>query len=106
MAAKDRIIHQSLLEPPFFLGVTFEVLAGEIAFLLGLFVAFGASKVTVVYAALTLLIAHPILARFIRRDPLALRLLLASLEYRRFYPARGSLVPPSGFKPHACLPKV
>ena len=101
-----RRIHQSLLEPPFFLGVTFDVLVAEIAFLLGLFIAFGASKVVAVYAALTLVLAHPSLARFIRRDPLALRLLAASLQYRRFYSARGSLVPPTGFRPRSCLPKV
>ncbi len=103
---EKRLIHQSLLQPPFFLGVTFDVLVAEIAFLLGLFVAFGASKVVLVYAALTLLLAHPILARFVRRDPLALRLLAASLSYRRFYCARGSLVPPAGFRPRSCLPKV
>ncbi len=104
--AAERRIHQSLLQPPFFLGVTFDVIVAEIAFLLGLFVAFGASKVVLVYALLTLLVAHPILARSVRRDPLALRLLVASFGYRRFYPARGSLLPPAGFKPRPCLPKV
>jgi type IV secretory pathway VirB3-like protein len=102
----ERRIHQSLLEPPFFLGVTFDVLVAEIAFLLGLFVAFGVSKVAAVYAALTLLVAHPVLARFVARDPLALRLLVASFEYRRFYPARGSLAPAAGVRPRPCLPKV
>ena len=104
--AAERRIHQSLLRPPFFLGVTVDVLAAEIAFLLGLFVAFGASKVVLVYALLTLLVAHPILARLVRRDPLALRLLLASLQYRRFCPARGTLLPPAGFRPRPCLPSV
>ena len=102
----ERRIHQSLLQPPFFFGVTFEVLAGEIAFLLGLFIAFGASRVVLVYAGLTLVLAHPLLARFLARDPLVLRLLAASLDYRRFYPARGTLLPPAGFRPRPCLPKV
>ena len=66
----------------------------------------GASKVVVVYGLLTLIVAHPVLARFISRDPLALRLLAASLGYRRFYPARGSLLPAAGFRPRPCLPKV
>jgi len=104
--AAERRIHQSLLKPPFFLGVTFEVLVGEIAFLLGLFIAFGASKVVVVYALLTLVVAHPILARLIAKDPLVLRLLAASLEYRRFYPARGTLLPAATFRPRSCLPRV
>ena len=102
----ERRIHQSLLEPPFFLGVTFDVLVAEVAFLLGLFVAFGASRVVAVYAALTLLLAHPALARLVSRDPLALRLLVASFSYRRFYPARGSLLPVAGFKPRTCLPRI
>ncbi len=102
----ERRIHQSLLQPPFFLGVTFDVLLAEIAFLLGLFVAFGASRVVLVYAALTLLLAHPMLAALVRKDPLALRLLATSFQYRRFYPARGTLLPATGFKPRSCLPKV
>ncbi len=102
----ERRIHQSLLQPPFFLGVTFDVLVAEIAFLLGIFVAFGASKVVLVYAVLTLLVAHPILARCVRQDPLALRLLASSFGYRRFYSARGSLLPPASFRPRSCLPKV
>ncbi len=102
----ERRIHQSLLQPPFFLGVTFDVLVAEIAFLLALFVAFGASRVVLVYAVLTLLLAHPALARLVRRDPLALRLLAASFDYRRFYCARGSLLPPAGFRPRPCLPRV
>ncbi len=104
--AAERRIHQSLLEPPRFLGVTFDVLVAEIALLLGLFGAFGASKLVAVYAALTLLLVHPVLARLVRRDPLALRLLWASFGYRRFYPARGSLLPAAGFKPRSCLPLV
>ncbi len=102
----ERRIHQSLLRPPFFLGVTFDVIVGEIAFILGLFVAFGASRVVLVYALLTLLVAHPVLARLVRRDPLALRLLTASFVYRRFYAARGTLLPPAGFRPRPCLPRV
>ena len=104
--AAGRRIHQSLLEPPLFLGVTFDVLVAELAFLLGLFVAFGASKIVLVYAALTLLIAHPLLARLVAKDPLALRLLAASFQYRRFYPARGTLLPVAGAKPLGSLPKV
>ena len=102
----ERRIHQSLLRPPFFLGVTLDVLVAEIAFILGLFVAFGASRIVLVYAVLTLVVAHPVLARSVRKDPLALRLLASSFEYRRVYPARGSLLPPVGFKPRSCLPKV
>lgn len=102
----ERRIHQSLLQPPLFLGVTFDVLVAEIAFLLGMFLALGASKVVLVYAGLTLLVAHPILARLVRKDPLALRLFLESFAYRRFYPARGTLLPPAGFIPRACLPRV
>ncbi len=102
----ERRIHQSLLRPPFFLGVTIDVLVAEIAFFLGLFVAFGASRVVLVYALLTLMIAHPVLARLVGKDPLALRLLFASFRYRRFYPARGSLLPAAGFKPHSCLPRI
>ena len=102
----ERRIHQSLLRPPFFLSVPFDVLVAEIAFLLGLFVAFGASKVIVVYGLLTLLLAHPALARLTRRDPLVLRILATSLEYRRFYPARGTLLPARGIRPRPCLPKV
>ncbi len=102
----ERRIHQSLLQPPFFLGVTLDVLLAETVFLLGLFVGFGASRIVLVYAVLTLLVVHPILARSVRRDPLALRLLAASFEYRRVYPARGTLLPPAGFKPRSCLPRV
>lgn len=102
----ERRIHQSLLRPPFFLGVPFDVLVSEVAFLLGLFVAFGASKVIVVYALLTLLLAHPALARLTRRDPLVLRFLAASLSYQRFYPARGTLLPGRSFRPRPCLPRV
>ena len=104
--ARERRIHQSLLRPPFFLGVPFDVLVAEVAFLLGLFVAFGASKVIVVYAVLTLLVAHPALARLTRRDPLVLRILAASLGYERFYPARGSLLPARSFRPRPCLPRI
>ncbi len=102
----ERRIHQSLLHPPFFLGVTLEVLLAEIAFLLGLFVALGASRVVLVYAALTLVVVHPILARLVHRDPLVLRLLADSFAYSRWYPARGSLLPAIGFKPRPCLPRV
>lgn len=105
MPAEHRI-HQSLLAPPFFLGVTFEVLVGELVFLLGLFVGFGASKVVLIYGALTLLVVHPLIARFLARDPLALRLLVESMHYRRFYPAHGTLVPTAVAKPRGCLPKV
>ncbi len=104
--ARERRIHQSLLRPPFFLGVTVDVLFAELGFLLGLFVAFGASKVVFVYALLTLLLAHPALARLVSKDPLALRLLAASLGYRRFYPARGTLLPAAGLRPRPCLPRV
>ncbi len=102
----ERRIHQSLLRPPFFLGVTVDVLFGELAFLLGLFLAFGVSKVVLVYGLLTLLLAHPALARLVSKDPLALRLLFASLGYRRFYPARGTLLPHSGSRPRPCLPRI
>ncbi len=104
--AGERRIHQSLLRPPFFLGVTVDVLFAELAFLLALFVAFGASKVVFVYALLTLLLAHPALARLVRKDPLALRLLAGSLAYRRFYPARGTLLPLAAFRPRSSLPRV
>ncbi len=104
--AAERRIHQSLLKPPLFLGVTLDVLVAEVAFLFGVFIAFGASKVVVVYALLTLLLAHPLLARLVDRDPLALRLFAESLSYRRFYPARGSLAPSAGVKPRSCLPRV
>ncbi len=104
--ARERRIHQSLLRPPFFLSVPFEVLVGEAAFLLGLFVAFGASRIVLVYCLLTLLLAHPVLARLTRRDPLALRIFASSLAYRRFYPARGSLLPARGLRPRPCLPRL
>ena len=104
--ARERRIHQSLLRPPFFLGVPFDVLVAEVAFLLGLFVAFGASKVIVVYAVLTLLVAHPALARLTARDPLVLRILAASLGYARFYPGRGTLVPVEGSRPRPSLPRL
>ncbi len=104
--ARERRIHQSLLKPPFFLGVTVDVLFAELAFMLGMFVAFGASKVVLVYALLTLLLAHPALARLVSKDPLALRLFASSLGYRRFYPARGTLLPAAGLRPRSCLPRV
>ncbi|MCP3960784.1 MAG: hypothetical protein GY719_23310 [bacterium] len=104
--ARERRIHQSLLRPPLFLSVPFDVLVAELAFLLGLFVAFGASRVVLVYAVLTLLLAHPMLARLTAKDPLALRIFAASLAYRRFYPARGTLLPARGFRPRSCLPRL
>ncbi len=104
--ATERRINKSLLDPPTFLGVTFDVLVAEIAFLLGLFAGFGATRLVAVYAALTLLLAHPLLARLVRRDALAPRLLWASFGYRRFYAARGTLLPAAGFKPRSCLPRV
>lgn len=103
--ATPRRIHQSLLTPPFFLGVPLEALFAEVLFLLAGFSVFGLSKVFVVYAALTLTLAHPLLCRLTRREPLALRLLAASLAYSRFYPARGTLKPFRPILPKPCLPR-
>ena len=104
--ASRRRIHQSLLTPPLFLGLPLEAFFLEIAFGLLSFALFGLSRVVLVYALLTLAIVHPALAAVTRREPLALRLLAGSLAIRRFYPARGTLVPLRRVAPKSCLPRI
>ena len=101
----ERRIHPSLLRPPFFFGVPLDVLVLELAFLLLLFGLVGFSQTFFVFGALTLLVAHPLLAHFTREDPLAIRIFFDALTYRRVYPARGSLVPPRAVRPRPCLTK-
>ncbi len=102
----ERRIHPSLLRPPFFYGVPLDVLALELAFLLVLFGLVGFTKAFFVFGALTLLVAHPILSKVTRQDPLAIRLFLDALAYRRVYACRGSLVPNVAVRPRPCLAKV
>ena len=104
--AQERRIHPSLLRPPFFYGVPLDVLVLELAFLLGLFGLVGFSKTFFVFGALTLLVAHPILGKVTREDPLAIRIFFDAMAYRRVYAARGSLVPQVAVRPRPCIAKA
>ena len=50
--------------------------------------------------------SQSLLVRVTRKEPLALRLLVASLASKPFYPARGTLSPHKRVLPLSCLPRI